>query len=1101
MSVTKFAESMSAKNGRNRATALRRQRAVSCAGRIEALEKRQMLSATLTLVNPDNLPGTDRLIFNYIQNPDSSVPNVEHSQQTLEIEDTGSTPLTISSIAINGPWQFVGAPNGGYTNATVNPGTPLDVTLAFTQRTLPAHSYNETNFTSASNGGAAITGALTINSNDAASPSTVVTLAGYWQNQSNNNNEPSLQTITNLLAGYQTNINSTPIPDLTEAISPTSAQYYGSEVVSPSWEAANPGLPVSLQELATFRTEGNTASVYWYGASNQQSHQLYTDVTNQGQTLLPTLSNGSLAAASFTPGGAFGLRVDNEYSSDAINNANGNTGGGGHHFRFFPLVDSSGNTVANTYLVAMDYGVVQAENFDFQDHVWIVSNIRPSGTPETPTGFTAASGVAPVLTWNADFYTPVAYDVYSSSSPTGTFSLLTSTPITTTTYTDTSHPVGPVYYHLTAVDTTQAPVAASVPAVASANIGPSVAPITLSAYSGQAITFNPLTTAVDTSGTLVPSTVTVGTPNHGGTATVTTANGSITYTPASNFTGTETFTYTVSDSNGATATPATVTVTVSTPVAIAPVAANETTTTLENNQVLIPVLNVDTASTSFNVSSVKITVLPKDGAVVANADGTVTYTPSENFVGGDKYAYTVADNNGLTSNVATVNINVGTEISSAKGAAHKVGYYDQDGTFVYITLNKGVADVYFDGIGTVVSTVKGLTSIAGNGLHARLVSLSGTTAASVLKITGSKGGQLTVGGISDASPLGTISAPTANLTSAGNGGISSSSLLTGSLVTEAVQQATPISAAGTVTLAGVKSVSLYSVTDAVLNVGNTGVSSTSVVIKGAVTDSSIISTTPIGTLKAGSWINDNNGSSSESVQVSAPSIGNLVIGGAFDAALSVDSVGKKSALGSVHIAGAVNTASWSVTGNAHSIFLGSAGPTWGGLTVSGNLASFVIAGGNLTADVSAGSINGMKVAGVISANISTTGNLNSLQAGQLVDSLIDVGTTNNNVTTATLANLGTATLGTLRLTSKAANTFSDSSVIAHTIGSATTGAVNAANGGAPEGLAGHLIKGATVTVDGGVLHLNGKDLLSDAALSAFLTTKGATLGTFAIDIL
>ena len=75
----------------------------------------------------------------------------------------------------------------------------------------------------------------------------------------------------------------------------------------------------------------------------RKSSQLFTDTTNQGQTLLPTLSSGALAQASFTPGGAFGLRVDNEYSTDSINNASGNTGGGRTPFPFlFPLVDSSG---------------------------------------------------------------------------------------------------------------------------------------------------------------------------------------------------------------------------------------------------------------------------------------------------------------------------------------------------------------------------------------------------------------------------------------------------------------------------------------------------------------------------------------------------------------------------------------------------------------------------------------------------------------------------------------------------------------------------------------------------------------------------------------
>jgi hypothetical protein len=1055
----------------------------------------------LTLVNPAILPGSDRLIFSYIQNPDSTTPNVEHSQQTLEIEDTGSTPLTISSMTISGPWAFVGAPSGGYTNVTVNPGSPLTVTLAFTQRSLPAHSYNETDYTTNPNGGAAITGTLTINSNDSTSTSKVVTLAGYWQDQSNDNEEPSLQTITNLLAGYQTNINSTPIPDLTEPTSPSAAQYYGSEVVSNSWEAANSSSPVTIQELATFRTQGNTSTVDWYTASTQASHYLYTDVANQGQTLLPTLSNGKVAEASFTPNGAFGLRVDNEYSSDAINNANGNTGGGGHHFRFFPAVDASGNTIPNTYIVAMDYGVIQAENFDFQDHVWVVTNIRPSGTPETPSNFTATNGTAPVLTWTADTYSPVSYNVYSSSSPTGTYTKLNSSPLTTTTYTDTSDPSGPVYYKLYAVDTTQAPVATSVAATASANTGPVAASYSLSAFSGQSITFNPLVNDTDASATLNPSTVTVTAPNHGGTATVNSANGAITYTPSSTFTGTETFTYTVTDSNSQTSAPATVTFSVSAPIVISPTANNEVTTTLENTPVQIPVLSVDDPVTTFNVSSVKITTQPKSGNVVVNSDGSVTYTPSTNFVGGDTFSYTVADNNGQTSNAAVVDINVGTEISSAKGAARTLVYTDENGTPVTITLNRGVADVYFDGIGTVVSSAKGKTTVAGSSLRPREIILSQTTAASVLSITGKKNGQVNLGGITDTGTLGVLSAPTANLSVTGSTSqLSSSAEFSGSLEAATVSTATTIASAGTIQLTGVRSLSLRSVTDGVINLGNTGVASSSVVISGVVTDSSLISTAPITTLKAKSWINDNNATQSESVAVSAPSINSLSIGGAFDANLTLDSTGKLAALGSAHITGSVGAGIWSITGNTNSVVLGSAATSFGGVNVSGALGSFVVSTGGLSSDITAGSINSLKVAGAINANITTTGNLLSLQAGQLIDSIVDVGSTAGSIADATSGNIGTATLKSLRLTSKAANTFSDSSVIADIIGTASTGSVNAANGGTPEGIAVNTIKSATVVVDHGTIHLNAADLASDSALSGYLTAKGLTFGDFAIDI-
>jgi hypothetical protein len=42
--------------------------------------------------------------------------------------------------------------------------------------------------------------------------------------------------------------------------------------------------------------------------------------------------------------------------------------------RFFPLKDASGAVVPGSYIVAMDYAAL---NFDFQDNVYLVTNIQP----------------------------------------------------------------------------------------------------------------------------------------------------------------------------------------------------------------------------------------------------------------------------------------------------------------------------------------------------------------------------------------------------------------------------------------------------------------------------------------------------------------------------------------------------------------------------------------------------------------------------------------------------------------------------------------------------------------------------------------------------
>ena len=132
------------------------------------------------------------------------------------------------------------------------------------------------------------------------------------------------------------------------------------------------------------------------------------------------------------------------------------------------------------------------------------------------------------------------------------------------------------------------------------------------------------------------------------------ADGTITYTPNSNFNGTDTFTYTIEDGNGGTDT-ATVTVTVD-PVNDDPVAVDDSTTTGEDSPVVIPVLDNDTDIDGDTLSVTGATD-PANGSVTVNGDGTVTYTPNPDFNGSDSFNYTISDGAGGTD-TATVTVTV-----------------------------------------------------------------------------------------------------------------------------------------------------------------------------------------------------------------------------------------------------------------------------------------------------------------------------------------------------------------------------------------------------------------------------------------------------------
>ena len=140
-----------------------------------------------------------------------------------------------------------------------------------------------------------------------------------------------------------------------------------------------------------------------------------------------------------------------------------------------------------------------------------------------------------------------------------------------------------------------------------------------------------------------------------GTVTVN-LDGTLNYTPNTNFNGTDTITYTVSDGNGGTDT-ATVTVGVGI-VNDAPVANNDTATATEDT----PLTNIDVLGNDTDADGdplvIQGTPLATNGTVTVNPDGTLNYTPNANFNGTDTITYTVSDGNGGTD-TATVTVTVG----------------------------------------------------------------------------------------------------------------------------------------------------------------------------------------------------------------------------------------------------------------------------------------------------------------------------------------------------------------------------------------------------------------------------------------------------------
>ena len=101
----------------------------------------------------------------------------------------------------------------------------------------------------------------------------------------------------------------------------------------------------------------------------------------------------------------------------------------------------------------------------------------------------------------------------------------------------------------------------------------------------------------------------------------------------------------------------------------APVAANDSTSTLKNLPAVINVLSNDTdVDGTLDATTVTIVDGPAHGSVSINATtGAITYTPTADYVGADSFTYTVKDNDGAVSSAATVNIDVASEFTLTDG--------------------------------------------------------------------------------------------------------------------------------------------------------------------------------------------------------------------------------------------------------------------------------------------------------------------------------------------------------------------------------------------------------------------------------------------------
>ncbi|HBN6296974.1 TPA: tandem-95 repeat protein [Vibrio parahaemolyticus] len=193
-------------------------------------------------------------------------------------------------------------------------------------------------------------------------------------------------------------------------------------------------------------------------------------------------------------------------------------------------------------------------------------------------------------------------------------------------------------------------------------------------------------------------------------------NGIATISPTADWNGSETLTFTATDPSGES-----ISQTVNFTVApVADIVADKATV-VEDTPTIIKVLGNDTFEGDGKVVSLEAENGPKNGTVIVNNDGTVTYTPDDNYVGKDTFTYVVTSGGVSESTTVTVNVTPVNDKPESEDFTHVAD--DQLTQVVFDTDTKplGSGDSK-DHIADVEDDLKG------NDLHVRITELptSGT---------------------------------------------------------------------------------------------------------------------------------------------------------------------------------------------------------------------------------------------------------------------------------------------------------------------------------------------------------------------------------------
>ena len=355
---------------------------------------------SLRFDNLDVVPASDFMVFSTFGSvPTCQEPVSEKNTGTLRIRNLGNGPIDITSVATTDAFAATPAQT---LPATIASGASLDVAVTFNATSDLLHR-----------------GTLTVSTSDPAAPTHTVTLSGVFQIQPQQPGEPRPDQIFNGIFGFTTTIlgpgQDCYVLNLSDpqcggrVTAPGFEVALGDEVISGYWVQADTTRPVAVQEIGSWHSGYDCPNQVSYGSNMgwwpqgmpplSSTRYLLFGALEDVQRVLPrTHDHSGPNYGTFAPGTTImGFRVENELSDDALQQQEPwctPSDKCGHRMRFWPVKNSHGTPVPNSYVMTIDWHVpdFSTSNYDYNDEVYLLDNIRPvavvggtdGGGPITP---------------------------------------------------------------------------------------------------------------------------------------------------------------------------------------------------------------------------------------------------------------------------------------------------------------------------------------------------------------------------------------------------------------------------------------------------------------------------------------------------------------------------------------------------------------------------------------------------------------------------------------------------------------------------------------------------------------------------------------------